>query len=90
MVQSLVPEHPKITSYVSSVTIRVQRWFVNFRWRSYSTLNCLKWIRNNKVMRFESRRGQNEEKCGLQFRKTYFPHSSFLVGPLALHLQDDL
>ncbi len=33
---------------------------------------------------------KNEKKCILQFEKTYLPYSSLLVGPLALHLKDDL
>jgi hypothetical protein len=50
---------------------------------------------SKKVMRFESRRGQNEEKWkkkrSSQFEKTYFLYcSSFLGGPLALHFKDDL
>jgi hypothetical protein len=30
-------------------------------WCSYSTLNCLKWIRNKKVMSSKNMRGQNEK-----------------------------
>jgi hypothetical protein len=45
-------------------------------------------------MRFESRRGQNEEffkkKHVLQFEKMYFLYISFLASPLALHFKDDL
>jgi len=48
-------------------------------------------------MRFEKRKGQNEEKWkksekkhSLQFEKTYFLHSSLLAGPFALHFQDHL
>jgi hypothetical protein len=61
----------------------------NFRWHSYSILNFLKFKKNKKVMRFESRRGQNEKKRSLQFEKTYFLYYSFLAGPLALHFKDD-
>jgi hypothetical protein len=46
-----------------------------------------------KVMRFESRRGQNEEerkKHILQFVKMYFLYCPFLTGSLALHFKDDL
>jgi hypothetical protein len=41
-------------------------------------------------MKFGSKRGQNEEKCALQFEKTYFLYCSFLAGLLALHFKDDL
>jgi hypothetical protein len=45
-------------------------------------------------MRFESKRGQNEEKRKkLHFairKKTYFFYCSFSAGPLAFHFQDDL
>jgi hypothetical protein len=42
-------------------------------------------------MRFESGRGQNEEKWNiLQFEKMYSLYSSFLGGPLILHFIDDL
>jgi len=45
---------------------------------------------NKKVMRSESKRGQNEEKCNLQYRKRFFFNYSFLAGPLPLHFEDDL
>ncbi len=57
-------------------------------------INHLKWIRNQKVMRLESRSGQNEEikkkKNFLQLEKPYSFYCAFLAGPLALHFQDDL
>jgi hypothetical protein len=34
----------------------------NFRWCSYSTLNRLKWIRNKKIIRFESMRGPKKRR----------------------------
>jgi hypothetical protein len=41
-------------------------------------------------MRFESRRGQNEQKKKkLQFEKTYSLYNSFLAGPLTLQVQYD-
>jgi hypothetical protein len=45
-------------------------------------------------MRYLNIRGikmkKNEKNHILQFKKTYFLHCSFLAGPLALHLKDDL
>jgi hypothetical protein len=42
-------------------------------------------------MRFESMRGQNEEKWKkLQFEKTNSLYNSFFASPLTLHLKDDL
>ncbi len=41
-------------------------------------------------MRFESRRGQNEKNCVLQFEKMYFLYCYLLAGLLVLHCKDDL
>jgi hypothetical protein len=41
---------------------------------------------NKKVIRFESKRSQNEEKL----KKTYFLYCSFLDSPLPLHFKNDL
>jgi hypothetical protein len=41
-------------------------------------------------MSFESKRGQNENNCILQFEKMFFFYCSFLNGPLTLHFKDDL
>jgi hypothetical protein len=36
---------------------RVPRWFIELQVGSYNILNCLKWIKTKKVMRFERMRG---------------------------------
>jgi hypothetical protein len=45
-------------------------------------------------MRFESRSGKNEEKLKINvfcnLKKHIFLYCSFLAGPLALHIRDDL
>jgi hypothetical protein len=60
-----VPKHLNNSLYVA---ITFQRWFVELKAMllSYNTLNCLKWIKNEKVRRFESRRGP---KRGRQKKK---------------------
>jgi len=48
-------------------------------------------VKNTKIMRFESRRGQNEvlkKKHLLQSEKKNY--SNLLASPLALHFKDDL
>ncbi len=53
----------------------------------------LRWIRNEKVMRFEISRDQNEKnekEHVLQVEKMYFLCCYFLAGLLALHFKGDL
>jgi len=86
--------------------VAVTRWFVkdgDFR----ALLNCSIWTKkwesayeiaqfeqkNEKVLHWWSRRGQNEEKWKklvLQFEKTYFFLLLFFGCSLALHFKDDL
>jgi hypothetical protein len=70
--QRLILKHPKSSFYVALFLLDLEDDLKNFKFHSYSTLNGLKWIRNKKVMRFESRRGlkrkKNEKKtfCNLE------------------------
>ncbi len=90
----LISNHPKNYLYVVLLLLKFKDNLYNFRGCSYNILNHLKWIRNKKIMSFESKRGQNEEKwknnaiCNL--KKTYFLYYSFLASYLALHFKDDL
>jgi hypothetical protein len=57
-----VPKHPKNSLYVA---IRVQKWFVKFQVMllQVSTLDCLKWIKNKKVIKgLKVREGSKEKK----------------------------
>jgi hypothetical protein len=57
-----IPEHSKFVLYVALMLLEVQNNLKNFKWHSYSTLNRFKWIRNMKVLRFESKRGPKRKK----------------------------
>jgi hypothetical protein len=58
-IQTSIPEHSKISFYVAMLLLEFKDDFKNFRWLSYSILNCLKI--NKKYIRVENKRGQTEE-----------------------------
>jgi len=64
----------------------------NSRWHSYNTLNHLEWIKNKKVMKFESmmvlKRKKKKQMCFLNW-KVYFSSCYFFIIYFPLHLKDD-
>jgi len=53
-------EHPKNSLYIFLLLLEFQNDLWNFRWYSYNTLNCLKWIR--KLQGLKTRGVQRGEK----------------------------
>ncbi len=70
MLQKPVPKHLKKILVCCSIAIKVQRWFVKLQVPPYNTLNHFKWIRNKKVMKFESKRGPKRKKGKKKFCKS--------------------
>jgi hypothetical protein len=62
--QRPILKHPKSSFCVVLLLLDFINDLKNFKWRSYNILNRLKWIRNKKVMRFQSRRGPKRKKKG--------------------------
>jgi hypothetical protein len=64
--QRQVLKHPKITLYVVALLLELQNDLYNFKWQSSNILNRLKWIWNEKAMKFESwmgpKRGEKKRK----------------------------
>ncbi len=85
-------EHSNNFLYVALLEFKDDLY--NFKWCSDSTLNYLKWIRNKKVMRFESKRGskrrRNKNKMPLVSWKAYFFSCYFFIILFRLHFKDDL
>ncbi len=58
----LIPKHSNSSLYVAMLLLEIQDDWKNFRWCFYNILNCLKWMRNKKVMRFEIKKDPKRKK----------------------------
>ncbi len=58
--QRSIIKHPKNSLYVVLLLLEFQDELWKSRWCANNTWNHLKWTKNKKFMRFESKRGQNE------------------------------
>jgi len=80
--QRLSLEHQKNSSYVALLLLKFKDDLYNLRWHSYNTLNHLKWMRNKKVMRFESSWSKIKRR---KKRKTHFINWNFFFLLLFFH-----
>jgi hypothetical protein len=85
-----VPKHPKITLYVALLLLEFNMICRTSGCTPIALLNCLKGIKNKKVMRLESKRGpKRREKKKNTFCKleSFFFSSYFFITLFSFALQ---